>query len=66
MSKHLSFKPGDKKQISFYWSRASYDIFRERYPNMTSYFLQRCMQRALNEKDFVENVMFGKISVQNY
>lgn len=58
--KQLRFKDGDKKQVSFYWSKESYKRFQTKYPNLTTLFLSRCMQRAINEDKFVESVIFGE------
>lgn len=59
MPKQLRFKNGDKKQISFYWSKSQYKSFQEKYPNLTTLFLTRCLQRAVNEPGFVDAVIFG-------
>lgn len=59
MSKNLQFESGDKKQVSFYFSKKKYEQFLERYPNLTSFFLCRVLDRAINESDFVENVILG-------
>lgn len=60
MSKQLRFKDGDRKQISFYWSKSEYKRFQEKYPNLTTLFLTRCLQRAVNESGFVDSVIFGE------
>lgn len=60
MPKQLRFKDGDKKQISFYWSKNQYKLFQEKYPNLTTLFLTRCLQRAVNESGFVDSVIFGE------
>lgn len=60
MSKQFRFKDGDRKQISFYWSKFQYKRFQEKYPNLTTLFLTRCLQRAVNEPGFVDAVIFGE------
>ena len=60
MPKQLRFKDGDRKQVSFYWSKTQYKRFQEKYPNLTTLFLTRCLQRAVNESNFVESVIFGE------
>lgn len=60
MPKQLKFSPNDKKQVSFYWSKSQYKRFQEKYPNLTTLFLTRCLQRAVNESNFVESVIFGE------
>ena len=60
MPKQLRFKDGDRKQISFYWSKSQYKRFQEKYPNLTTLFLTRCLQRAVNEPGFVDAVIFGE------
>lgn len=62
MSKQSNFKSGDKKQISFYWSKSKYERFKDRYPNLTSLFLTRCMERAINEPKFFDFVFFSSVS----
>lgn len=60
MPKQLRFKDGDRKQVSFYWSKSQYKLFQEKYPNLTTLFLTRCLQRAVNESGFVDSVIFGE------
>lgn len=57
MARQLKFKDGDKKQVSFYFSKEEYKKFCERFPNMTSWFLSRCLKRAIDEKKFFEFVL---------
>ena len=62
MSKQSSFKSDDKKQISFYWSKSKYESFRVKYPNLTTLFLTRCMERAVNDSKFFDSVFFSSVS----
>lgn len=62
MSKQSTFKSGDKKQISFYWSKEKYNSFKVRYPNLTTLFLTRCMERAINDSKFFDSVFFSSNS----
>lgn len=62
MSKQSSFKSGDKKQISFYWSKSEYERFKVKYPNLTTLFLTRCMERAVNDSKFFDSVFFSSFS----
>lgn len=59
MAKHLPFDIGDKKQVNFYFSKKKYELFVSRYPNMTSWFLSHCLERAIKDKDFVNNVLLN-------
>lgn len=62
MSKQSSFKSDDKKQISFYWSKSKYESFKVKYPNLTTLFLTRCMERAVNDPKFFDSVFFSSVS----
>lgn len=62
MSKQPSFKSDEKKQISFYWSKSKYESFKVRYPNLTTLFLTRCMERAINDSKFFDSVFFSSVS----
>lgn len=62
MSKQSSFKSDDKKQISFYWSKSKYESFKSRYPNLTTLFLTRCMERAVSDSKFFDSVFFSSFS----
>ena len=57
MPKQLKFSKNDRKQVNFYFSKKQYEKFVERFPNMTSWFLSHCLQRAINESDFVSKVL---------
>lgn len=59
MSKQLRFDSDDKKQVNFYYSRREYKKFAERYPNLTTMFLSRCLDLAINKQGFVESVLFN-------
>lgn len=58
MSKQLRFDSNDKKQVNFYYSRREYKKFAEKYPNLTTMFLSRCLDKAVNTQGFVESVLF--------
>lgn len=57
--KQLKFEKNDRKQISFYWSAKEYKRFVERFPNLTTFFLTKVMERAVNEAGFFESVVLG-------
>lgn len=59
MSKQLRFDSNDRKQVNFYYSRKEYKKFSDKYPNLTSMFLSRCLDLAINNKGFVESVLFN-------
>lgn len=62
MSKQLRFDSNDKKQVNFYYSRREYKKFADKYPNLTTMFLSRCLTLAINKKGFVESVIFDDLS----
>lgn len=55
--KQIRFSSGDKKQVSFYFSRKKYNEFKEKYPNLTTFFLTKCLDLALEKKGFVSSVL---------
>ena len=55
--KQSRFAVGDRKQVNFYYSKSDYKKFVERFPNLTSLFLSKCLERATKEKYFFECVM---------
>ena len=57
--KQLKFDKDDKKQISFYWSKKQYKRFTDKFPNLTTFFLTKVMERAVNEAGFFESVVLG-------
>lgn len=61
--KQLRFEENDKKQVSFYWSKKQYNRFKERYPNMTTFFLTKCMELALTKENFVSSVLLNDFSL---
>lgn len=59
MAKQLRFAVGDKQQVNFYFSKKKYLVFKSKYPNLTSWFLSHCLERAITEKNFVNDVLIG-------
>lgn len=57
--KQSRFDVGDRKQVNFYYSNKKYKKFVERFPNLTSLFLSKCLERATEERYFLECVMCG-------
>lgn len=57
--KQMKFDKGDKKQVSFYYSRKEYQRFVEKFPNLTTMFLSNCLNLALTKRGFANSVIFN-------
>lgn len=60
--KQIRFASGDKKQVSFYFSRKKYNEFKEKFPNLTTFFLTKCLECALEKQGFVSSVLLKDFS----
>lgn len=57
MSKQLIFNQNDKGQVHFYFSKKKMNEFKQKYPNLTSLYLTKCLELALESKKFFDNVL---------
>lgn len=53
-------KNENKKQVTFYMDLDTFNRFKEKYPNVTTFFLTRCIVKALNDVSFFEKIFFSE------
>lgn len=46
------------KQVTFYMSDNIFNKFKQKFPNVTSVFLRRCIIKALNDTAWFQDVFF--------
>lgn len=57
--------PGEKEMkteaqfIQFRMNKTAYEHFRQKYPNTTSRFLKRCIYKALDDPEFIRDIIFN-------
>lgn len=62
MSKYNpDFAEGEKKQVTFYIKKDVYLRFQKMYPNISTMFFNRVVRLALQDKEFVKNVIFSDV-----
>lgn len=48
-----------QKQVTFYMAENVFQLFKQKYPNVTSVFLRRCIIKALESSEFFQDVFFN-------
>lgn len=46
------------KQVTFYINDYIFEKFKQKFPNVTSVFLRRCIIKALNDSSWFQEVFF--------
>lgn len=56
----------ESQLITFRIRKEAYEAFKQKYPNVTSRFLKNCIYKALDDYNFLTDIIFNVVTPEKY